>query len=111
MNGFPEGRSRIGSFTIPAGYEGFLHGLRVNADSGKTVDAIVFQRSGILETAAPYSPMNLITELFNIAGFQDLSYDAPIRIPPLTDVGVMATVDVQTARVNIGMGLYLRRFG
>lgn len=109
INGFPEGRSRIGAFTIPANYEGFLHGVRVNADSGKTVDALVFQRPGILDTAPPYEPMTLITEQFNMTGFHDLGYSAPVYIPPLTDVGIMATVDVQTARVGVGLGLYLRR--
>lgn len=109
LNGFPEGRSRIGAFTIPANYEGLLHGVRVNADSGKTVDALVFKRTGLLQTAAPYEPMELITEMFNVTGFQDLGYSAPIYLPPLTDVGVMATVDVQTARVGCGLGLFLRR--
>lgn len=111
LNGFPESRSRIGAFTVPADYECFLHGIRINADSAKTVDALVFQRSGVLETAAPYSPMSLITELFNVTGFEDLGYAAPIPVPAMTDIGILAKVDVQTARVGCGLGLYLRRIG
>ena len=109
LNGFPEGRSRIGVFTVPANYEAFLHGYRINADSGKTVDALLFQRSGVLETAAPYKPMLLITEIFNITGFTDFSYDSPIHLPPLTDIGIMCTVDAQSARVGTELGLWLRR--
>lgn len=109
VNGFPEGRTRIGIFTTPKNYEAWLFGIRVNADSGKTVDALVFQRPGILETTAPYQAMTMIDEVFNATGFLDIGFSAPIYIPPLTDVGVMATVDVQTARVGSDLGLLLRR--
>lgn len=109
LNGFPEGVSRIGAYTIPANYEAFLIGFRVNADTGKTCDAMVFKRSGILDTAPPYQPMEAVVEVFNATGFIDLGYDAPIYLPPLTDVGVLAKVDVQTARVGVGLGLLMRR--
>jgi hypothetical protein len=109
LNGFPESRARIGAFTIPANYEGFLIGVKVNADAGKTVDALVFERENILEKAAPYSAMSVVTEIFNASGFTDIAYDAPIRIAPLTDIGVLAKVDNQTARVGVGLGLLLRR--
>jgi hypothetical protein len=109
LNGFPEGRSRSGVFTVPDNYEAFLIGVRLNADAGKTVDAIVFQRNNILQTVAPYSPMVAISEYFNVGGFFDISYSAPIHLPPLTDVGVMARINNQTARVGCGLGLLLRR--
>ena len=109
LNGFGEAISRIGAFTVPIDYEAFLIGVRVNASAGKTVDAIVFKREGILQTAPPYDPMVVITSLFNLTGFEDLGYEAPIYLPPLTDIGIMAVVDVQTARVGSGLGLLLRR--
>lgn len=109
VNGFPESVSRIGAFTVPADYEAFMIGVRINADAGKKVDAIVFKRENILQTAAPYSPMEVVTEFFNISGFLDVGYDAPIYLPPMTDIGVMAVIDVQTARVGSGLGLLLRR--
>ena len=109
LNGFPEAISRIGAFTVPIDYEAFLIGVRVNADAGKTVDAVVFKRENILEIAAPYSPMEVVNEFFNISGFLDVGYEAPIYLPPLTDVGIMAVIDVQTARVGSGLGLLLRR--
>lgn len=109
LNGFGESVSRIGAFTVPVDYEAFLIGVRVNASAGKTVDAVVFKRENILETVAPYSPMEVVTSLFNVTGFEDLGYDAPIYLPPMTDVGIMAVIDVQTARVGCGLGLLLRR--
>lgn len=109
LNGFGESISRIGAFTVPFDYEAFVIGLRVNAAADKTVDAILFKRENILQTAAPYSPMVVLTSLFNITGFEDLSYEAPVYLPPLTDVGIMAIIDVQTARVGCGLGLLLRR--
>jgi len=110
LNGFPESVSRIGAYTIPADYEGFLIGVRINADAGKTVDGIVFKRENILDTSAPYSPMEVVTEFFNISSFLDVGYDAPIYLPPMTDIGVMATVDNQSARVGSGLGILLRKF-
>ena len=109
INGFPESISRIGSFTIPADYEGFLIGVRINVSAGKIVDAILFKRENVLETAPPYAPMEVIGEFFNVPGFLDVGYDAPIYLPPMTDVGIMAVIDVQTARVGSGLGLLLRR--
>ena len=102
--------SRIGAYTIPADYEGFLIGVRINADAGKTVDGIVFKRENILDTSAPYSPMEVVTEFFNISSFLDVGYDAPIYLPPMTDIGVMAIVDNQSARVGSGLGILLRKF-
>jgi hypothetical protein len=109
LNGFGESISRIGAFTVPIDYEAYLIGIRINAAAGKTVDAIVFKREGILKTSPPYDPMVVITSLFNLTGFEDLGYDAPIYLPPLTDIGIMAVIDVQTARVGCGLGLLLRR--
>jgi len=109
LNGFPEAISRIGSFTIPIDYEAFLIGVRVNASAGKTVDAVVFKRENILQTAPPYDPMVVVNEYFNVTGFLDIGYEAPIYLPPLTDIGIMAVIDVQTARVGSGLGLLLRR--
>ena len=109
LNGFGESISRIGAFTIPIDYEAFLIGVRVNAAAGKTVDAVLFKRENILETAPPYSPMVVLTSLFNITGFEDVLYEAPVYLPPLTDVGIMAIIDVQTARVGCGFGLLMRR--
>jgi hypothetical protein len=109
LNGFGESISRIGAFTVPVNYEAFLIGTRINASAGKTVDALLFKRENILQTAAPYSPMVVITSIFNVTGFEDLSYEAPVYLPPLTDIGVMAAIDVQTARVGCGIGLLLRR--
>jgi len=109
VDGFPESTARIGAFTTPANYEGYLIGFRINAQAQKLVDAITFSRSGVLEEVPPYSPMTAEIELFNINGFIDLSYDAPLYLPPLTDVGVMAKVGGQTAQINSGLGLLLRR--
>lgn len=109
INGFPEVNARIGAFTVPVDYEAYVIGVRANCDTGKVADAILFKRENIMQTAAPYSPMAMLAQYFNIAGYFDISYDAPIRLPPLTDVGVMAAVDVQTARIGVGIGLLLRR--
>lgn len=109
LNTFPEGRTRIGAFTLPVNYEGYLIGFRINAAAGKQVDALLFKREGILQTSAPYEPMAVITELFDVTGFLGISYDAPIYLPPLTDVGIMTVIDVQTAQVSTELGLLLRR--
>jgi hypothetical protein len=53
--------------------------------------------------------MQTISELFNISGYQDLPQLPAIRIAPLTDIGIMAVVDHQTAQVNSELSLVLRR--
>lgn len=109
VNGFPEGTTRIGAYSLPWNYEGYLLGFWVNVTAQKLVDAIIFQRNALLEVSAPYAPMIAVDELFNISGFRELHYESPIYLPPLTDVGVLAKVDVQTARVNSELQLVLRR--
>lgn len=109
VNGFPESTSRIGAFTIPAGYEGFLIGLRINASAGKTVDAVLFKRENVLQVTPPYAPMEVVVEFFNVPDILDVAYDAPIYFPPMTDLGIMAVINAQTARVGSSFGLLLRR--
>lgn len=109
INGFPESTSRIGAFTIPANYEGFLIGIRINASAGKTVDAVLFKRENVLEVTPPYAPMEVVGEFFNVPNVLDVAYDAPIYFPPMTDLGIMAVIDVQTARVGSALGLLLRK--
>lgn len=109
LNGFAESITRIGAFTVPVNYEAYLIGFRINAQAQKLVDAVLFTRENVLQAAAPYAPMTAQIELFNISGFIDLSYDAPIYVPPMTDIGVMAVVDNQSAQVNSELGLLLRR--
>lgn len=108
-NGFPESTTRIGAFTTPVNYEAYLIGFRINAQAQKLADAAVFQRENVLELSPPYTAMRNRIELFNISGFIDLSYDAPLYVPPLSDIGVLALVDGQTAQVNSELGLLMRR--
>tara|TARA_S200002703_G_scaffold159912_1_gene175460 strand:- start:25764 stop:27068 length:1305 start_codon:yes stop_codon:yes gene_type:complete len=89
--GFPKGQSQIGAYTVPLGFTGYLreYHLTVTTSGTKTVDFIMFQRQNFLETAAPYSGMRAIHELYGMSGAVDFEYKIPYQLPALTDFGFM----------------------
>ena len=105
---FPRGQSTSGCYTIPSGYNAYLKTVLVHVDSGKSVNLVMFQRTGVLQTSAPYDACRAI---FDETGVQDnftLKPDTPIG--PFTgpcDIGLMAAVATGSADVSVDFELIL----
>lgn len=104
---FPRGQSTVGVYTVPLGYTAYLMGAVVDSSASKAVDVLVYQRANILETAAPYTAMRLVREFANIEGTVDLTIATPVKVPQLTDFGLMAKVASGTTTVGVALQLIL----
>ena len=103
LNGFPSGVTGIGSITIPRNHVGLVPSIQINVDNTKTTDVIILKREGILETAAPYKPIQKVQEFIGVARSITINFDMPLKFPELTDVGVLAKVSNGTGAVSVDL--------
>jgi hypothetical protein len=98
---FPRADSEIGAYTVPKGRSAYVQAIRLASSADKKANIILFKRSGILETVAPYSPMVLLAEFPEVSGTVTVDYDPPLSFPQLTDFGFMASVAASTVDVTV----------
>ena len=74
----------------------------VQAGTNKTVDIILYEREGILNTSSPYDPRRIIWNAFGVEGVHDEEFKSHIKIKALADlffraegVGAVSGVDVE----------------
>jgi len=106
---FPRGQSQIGIYSIPAGKTGYIKEVFGTVDSNKTMNIAFFQRKNILETAAPYSSMRLITEMKGISGPFSLLITTPVNgFTGPCDIGFMAKVSTGTGDLTVDFEIMLK---
>ncbi len=88
-------------FTTPRDRAALVTNLFISSNADKKANIVFYQRSGILQTAAPYDVMQLINEFPQSAGLFDLRFDPPLYFPPLTDFGFLASVSASTVDVSV----------
>ncbi len=102
-NGFPRAQSEIGVYTVPTAHTAFLLGGSTTTDSAKITDILLFVRTGILQTAAPYDAMRSIHNEELKGGTNPLGIQGSIKVPGESDIGWMAKVDSGS-----GVGVHIR---
>lgn len=102
---FPRGDSEIGAYTVPKGRSAYVQTIRLGSSADKKANIILFKRSGILETVAPYSGMVLVAEFPEVSGSLQVDYDPPLAFPELTDFGFMASVSASTVDVTVSFDM------
>lgn len=109
LNGFASGTTCIGSLTIPRNHVGLVTSINITIDTsgGKTMDVLFMQRSNILQTAAPYSPIVKVQEFLGLGVGQSITYDIPFKVPELTDIGVLAKSSNGTNAVSVDMEIIM----
>ncbi len=88
-------------FTTPRDRAALVTNIFLSSNADKKANIVFYQRSGILQTAAPYDVMQLINEFPDSAGLRDLKFDPPLYFPPLTDFGFLASVSASTVDVSV----------
>lgn len=106
-NSFATSRSRIAVYTVPLGKTAYLLRYDATIETTKIVDLVFFKRENILETAAPYTPMEMVFEAEGLTEEKHVIFPAPFRFPELTDIGFMAAVSVGNAEVTIDFTILL----
>lgn len=105
--GFPRSQSEVGVYSVPTGKTAYILGADIATDSSKTTNLLLFQRTSILDAAAPYDAMRVIIEEAAEGGKTVYSPRSPQKIAGPTDVGFMAKVDAGTAEVNVDIELLI----
>lgn len=95
----PRSDSEIGAYSVPVNRSLFITNIRLQADASNKTNLVMFRRTGILQTSAPYNPMTLINEFPSFTGEQQFVFDPPIFIPQLSDVGFLAKSETGTISV------------
>ena len=103
LNGFPSGTTGIGSITIPRNHVGLLSSIQINVDQTKTTDLLILKREGVLQTSAPYRPIQKMQEFIGVSRSISIKFDIPLMFPQLTDLGVLAKVSNGTGAVSVDM--------
>lgn len=101
LNGFPSGTTGIGSITVPRNHVGLVSSIQINVDNAKSTDVLILKREGILQTAAPHSPIQKVQEFIGVSRSISVTFDMPLKFPELTDVGVLAKVSNGTGAVSV----------
>ena len=106
--GFPRGRSEIGVYSVPFGYTAYITSLTIHVDAAQAAGILMFKRENILETAAPYTSMQLVLELGGaISGDHTHNIEVPMQMNELTDFGFMAKSIASTADVSVNFEILL----
>lgn len=103
---FPSGRTTIGAYTVPAGYDAVLTNVIIHADANKSVSVLMFARQNNRLTA-PYDAMKLLERWEGITGTSVQSYDGGFFLTEKTDFGFLAKTISQEAAVSVDAEMIL----
>ena len=103
LNGFPSGSTGIGSITVPRNHVCLVSSVQINVDNAKSTDVLILKREGILQSAAPYSPIQKVQEFIGVSRSISVKFDVPLMFKELTDLGVLAKVSNGTGAVSVGI--------
>ena len=106
---FPRGQSQIGVYSIPTGKIGYIKEVFGTVDSNKTLNIAFFQRKNILETAPPYTPMRLITEMKGISGPFSFLITTPVNgFTGPCDIGFMAKTGTGNGDLTVDFEILMK---
>ncbi len=103
------GEASNGFWSVPLGKVMYITHLTVNVQIGtnKTVDIILYEREGILNTSAPMDPRRIIWNAFGVEGVHDEEFKSHIKIKALTDIWFRAKAEANGTRVDVKLHFYL----
>jgi hypothetical protein len=99
------GKTEMAAYTTPRDRSAALRNVTISSDADKKANIVLYKRENILETAAPYTSMLLVTEYPQSSGLIDVVFDPPLYFPPLCDFGFLANVSASTVDVSVNMDI------
>jgi hypothetical protein len=90
---------------VPRNHVGLITSIQINPEiqANKTTDVLLLKREGVLQTTAPYKPIVKVQEFIGMVSNFEITFDMPLVMPELTDVGVLAKVTGGTGAISIDM--------
>jgi hypothetical protein len=104
---FARSQTEIAVYSVADGKTAYVLSAFVFADTSKTTELIFFQRTGILQTAAPYDAMRILYEEKFAGGEATLNPRSPMTIAGPADIGFMAKINTGTATVECDFEILL----
>lgn len=99
------GKTEMAVYTTPRDRSAALRNVTISSDADKKANIVLYKRENILEVAAPYSSMLMVTEYPQSSGLIDVVFDPPLYFPPLCDFGFLANVSASTVDVSVNMDI------
>lgn len=99
------GKTEMAVYTTPRYRSAALRNITISSDADKKTNIVLYKRENILEIAAPYTSMLLVTEYPQSSGLFDVTFDPPLYFPPLCDFGFLANVSASTVDVAVNMDI------
>jgi hypothetical protein len=99
------GKTEMAVYTTPRDRSAALRNVTISSDADKKANIVLYKRENILETAAPYTSLLLVTEYPQSSGLIDVVFDPPLYFPPLCDFGFLANVSASTVDVAVNMDI------
>jgi len=99
------GKTEIAVYTTPRDRSAAVRNITISSDADKKANIVLYKRENILEVAAPYSSMLMVTEYPQSSGLIDVIFDPPLYFPPLCDFGFLANVSASTIDVAVNMDI------
>ena len=97
----PRGDSECSAYSVPINRTLLISSVRIQAAAVNKSNVVMFKRTGILQTSAPYDAMVLLGEFPNFSGIAQFFFDPPIRIDQLTDVGFLGKTETSTTDIAV----------
>ena len=99
------GKTEMAVYTTPRDRSAAVRNITISSDSDRRANIVLYKRENILEVAAPYSSMLMVTEYPQSAGLFDVVFDPPLYFPPLCDFGFLANALTSTIDVAVNMDI------
>lgn len=101
FNGFAQGTSQIAAWAAEKGKTAYFLGFSIQLEANKPMDILFVRRADVLDAVPPYKPVIVQLELIGLETNYGIKFESPIKIPELTEVGVLAKVAQGTAAVSV----------
>jgi hypothetical protein len=103
---FPRSETQIAVYTVPVNRSAIITDMNISSDADKKANVILFQRTGILQTSAPYDGMRVVEEFTQVSGLHNVVFPTPLGpFPELTDIGFMARSTSTTIDMSISFNI------
>lgn len=103
------GEAGLAHYTVPKDKVMYITGgkFSVNTTGVKTADLILYEREGILRTAAPFLPRRIIDQWIEVQGHETFNFDSPIKIKELTDLWVRGKAAQSGTKISYKVDFYI----
>ncbi len=106
---YGSGESGLGHFSVPLGKVLYITDLYVtmNVKTNQTVDVILYEREGILNTSAPQDPRRVLWSAIEIDKPISKRFKSHIKIKQLTDIWFRAQGSGTNSKIAVSLDFYL----